>query len=126
VVAEKPVVSKAKPREAWMPKMPAGEPGPCEVHSPAHPTETHAPAHAAKMHSAAHGPMHSASHASTVHAAAAAESAAAGQRRRRKRDRRTKRTSYEAINELSDHGTSSVFGAPMRVNRRANSTAHYK
>jgi hypothetical protein len=41
-----------------------------------------------------------------VHAAAAAaESSAASQRRRRKRDRRTKRTSYEAINELADHRT---------------------
>jgi hypothetical protein len=114
MVAEKPVVTDAKPRESWMHKMPAGEPGPREVHSPAH---------AAEMHSA-HSPMHAASHAPTMHTAA--ESTPASRCRRRKGDSRTERTSYEAINQLSDHATSSVFGAPMRVNRRANSTAHYK
>jgi hypothetical protein len=125
MVVEKSVVVEAKPREAWMAKMRASEPGPCEVHSPAHTCETHAPAHAAEMHSAAHRPMHAAppaavhaataaestavhaaSHAPTVHAAsAAAESTTASQRRRRKRDRCTERTSYEAINELADHRT---------------------
>jgi hypothetical protein len=34
-------------------------------------------------------------------------------------DRRTKRTSYEATNELADRPTASVFSAPKRVNRRA-------
>jgi hypothetical protein len=103
MVVEKPVASEAKPREPWMHKMPAGKPGPCEVHSPAHASEVHPSAHAAEMHSAAHSPMHAASHAPTVHAAA--EAAAASQRRRRKRDSRTERTSYEAINELADHRT---------------------
>jgi hypothetical protein len=117
MVVEKSVVVEAKPREAWMAKMRAGEPAPCEMHSPAHTCETHAPAHAAEMHSAAHTSMHAAAPAA-VHAATAAESTAvhaasaapakptaASQRRRRKRDRCTERTSYEAINELADHRT---------------------
>lgn len=113
VVVEKAVVVEAKPREARMYKMPAGEPGPSEVHSSAHTAKAHAPAHAGEMRSAPPtAGVHAASPAASMHAPAptaavhaAAESTAASQRRRRKRDRRTERTSYEAINELADHRT---------------------